>query len=228
MRSSDLGVIIAVRDEAAAILASAAYGWVKEGDGAYYSAAKKIILKVCGIGKANAAFALGQIFDRVDEVIMFGTSGGLGQEKIGDLYLCAEFVEHDMLATTLGVEPGVTPFSGMKSAVISCANPKTLQKIREICQRENLPLKIGRTLSGDQFIHSKELAEAKAAQYGGQLVDMESAAAAKICQRLKKPFCALRYITDNADHKAPASWQENVKISAGYFEQVLRALTPII
>jgi adenosylhomocysteine/aminodeoxyfutalosine nucleosidase len=221
LRSSNLGVIIAVRDEAAAILASAAYGWVKQDDGSYYSKARKIILNVCSIGKANTAFALGQIFDRVDEVIMFGTSGGLGQEKIGDLYLCAEFVEHDMLATTLGVEPGVTPFSGMASAVISCPNPATLQKIQEICRQENLPLKIGRTLSGDQFIHDKELAQTKAAQYGGQLVDMESAAAAKICQRLQKPFCALRYITDNADYNATTSWQENVKISAGYFERVL-------
>ena len=224
MRSFKLGVIIAVRDEAAAILASAVYGWVKEDDGSYYSAAKKIILKVCGIGKANTAFALGQIFGRVDEIIMFGTSGGLGQEKVGDLYLCAEFVEHDMLATTLGVAPGVTPFSGMTSAVISCANPETLRKITEICRAENLPLKTGRTLSGDQFIHNKELAESKAAQYGGQLVDMESAAAAKICQRLGKPFCALRYITDNADYNAPTSWQENVKISAGYFERVLKNL----
>ncbi|GBR74554.1 nucleoside phosphorylase [Candidatus Termititenax aidoneus] len=224
MRSSNLGVIIAVRDEAAAILASAAYGWTKQSDGSYYSAARKIILNVCGIGKANAAFALGQMFHRIDEVIMFGTSGGLGQEKVGELYLCAEFVEHDMLATTLGVEPGVTPFSGMTSAVISYPNPATLQKIQEICRQENLPLKTGRTLSGDQFMHSKELAQAKAAQYGGQLVDMESAAAAKICQRLKKPFCALRYITDNADHNATTSWQENVKISAGYFERVLASI----
>ncbi|GBR77406.1 nucleoside phosphorylase [Candidatus Termititenax dinenymphae] len=224
MRSSSLGVIIAVKDEAAAVLADAAYQWQKLSAQIYFSKPRNIYLNVCGIGKANAAFALGQIFDKAAEFIMFGTSGGLGQEKIGSLYLCSEFVEHDMSATTLGVEPGVTPFSGMSSAVIACPLQDTLDQITKICQTENLELHTGRTLSGDQFIHSKELADSKSALFGGQLCDMESAAVAKVCQHYQKPFCAVRYITDNADHNAPASWQENVKTSADYFNRILLKL----
>lgn len=219
-----LGIIIAVKEEAAAILANAAYGWVKK-DGVYHSAGGRLILSICGIGKANAAFALGRIFERADEIVMFGTSGALSTEKIGSLYLCSEFVEHDMLATTLGVPPGVTPFSGMNSAVISAPNPQTLAKVREICHAENLELREGRALSGDQFIHSKELALAKAEQFGGQLADMETAAVAKICQRLGKQFCAVRYVTDNADSNAPSNWQENVRVSAEYFDRILLKLT---
>ena len=219
-----LGVIIAVKDEAAAILANSAYKWEKQPDGSYYSVPRQIILSICGIGKANTAFALGQIFARVDEVIMFGTSGGLNAE-IGSLYLCSEFVEHDMLVDALGVKPGITPFSGMSSAVIKSPNPKTLERIRNICRQEKLELHEGRTLSGDQFIHSKELANAKATQFGGQLADMESAAAAKICQHLCKPFCAVRYVTDNADNDALNCWQKNIEVSAELFGRILLKLT---
>ncbi|MDR1996712.1 MAG: 5'-methylthioadenosine/S-adenosylhomocysteine nucleosidase [Candidatus Margulisbacteria bacterium] len=227
MRSTKLGVLIAVKNEAAAILSSAEYHWraaVRPSGQIYHSDTKNIVLAVCGVGKAHTAFALGQIFNEADEVIMFGTSGGLGQEKIGSLYLCAEFVEHDMDATGLGAPAGVTPFSGLNTAVIAGASPDTLARIREICQKEKLTLNTGRSLSGDTFINNKELAAAKAAQFGGQLVDMESAAAAKLCLLRQKPFCAVRYITDNADHNATLSWQENVRISAAYFDRILRQL----
>ena len=206
-----LGVIIAVKDEAAAILANAAYRW--EAGGLYYSASKQIILSICGIGKANAAFALGRIFDRADEILMFGTAGALGAAKIGELYLCTEFVEHD-----------ITPFSGLPSAVISAPNSQIQEKVRKICRAENLELKEGRILSGNQVICSQELAKEKTEQFGGQLADMESAAAAKICQRLGKPFCAVRYITDNADSSAEINWRQNVKTSADIFDRILLKL----
>ena len=220
--TANIGVIIAVREEAAAILANAAYQWQKGEDGSYRS--KNITLAVCGIGKAHTAFALGQIFDEVSEVIMFGTSGGLGQEKVGSLYLCTEFAEHDMDATGLGVPAGITPFSGMESPIISFANPETVKRLQDICRAEKLPLNTGRTISGDLFIHDPAKARSVQQQFGAQLVDMESAAAAKICMLRKKPFCAVRYITDNADHNATTSWQENVQISSGYFDRILSRL----
>ena len=207
-----LGVLIAVKDEAAAILANAAYRWEKQPGGTYYSAPKQLILSVCGIGKANAAFALGQMFARADEVIMFGTAGGLGPEKTGSLYLCSEFVEHDMSADIPGLPT---------SAVIACSASRTLERIREICRQEKLALREGRVLSGDQFIHDQESADAKAAQFGGQLIDMESAAAAKICRRFRKSFCAVRYVTDKADRRAQTAWQENVKTAAELFDRIL-------
>lgn len=218
------GIIIAVREEAAAILANSAYQWQKDQGDLYRSDVKNIILAVCGIGKAHTAFALGQMFGEVSEVIMFGTSGGLGQEKIGTLYLCTEFVEHDMDVTGLGVPAGITPFSGMTSPIISFSNPETTSRIEKICLAEDLPLNTGRTISGDYFIHDQITAQAKASQFGAQLADMESAAAAKICMLRKKPFCAVRYISDNADHNAAVSWPEDVKISAGYFDRILGKL----
>jgi len=221
LSSAKLGIIIAVREEAAAILANTAYQWQKDETGLYRSKIKNIILSVCGIGKAHTAFALGQMFNEVSEVIMFGTSGGLGREKIGALYLCTEFAEHDMDATGLGIPAGITPFSGMESPIISFTNPETIQRIQAVCLTENLPLNTGRTISGDLFIHDPAIAQEKSKLFGAQLVDMESAAAAKICMSRQKPFCAVRYITDNADHNATASWQENVQISSGYFDRIL-------
>jgi len=218
------GVLLAVPDEAAEILANTAYNWQKDANGLYHSPAKNLILSVCGIGKANAAFALGQMFAEISEVIMFGTSAGLAREKTGALYLCMEFAEYDMDATGLGLPAGITPFSGMKSPIISSADPATVQRLQEICRAENLPLHIGRTISGDCFLNNPDTAGARIRQFDAQLADMESAAAAKICSLRKKPFCAIRYVSDNADSNSAAGWQENVKTAAGYFERILSKL----
>ena len=188
MLSTKLGIMIAVWQEATTILANTSYQWQKGEDGLYRSLAKNKTLTVCGIGKAQAAFALGQMFNEVSEVIMFGTSGGLGREEVGSLYLCTEFVEYDMDATGLGVPAGITPYSGMKSPLISFSNPETIQCIQDACQAENLPLHFARTISGDHFMDDPKTAQAKSQQFGAQLVDMETAAAAKICMLRKKAF----------------------------------------
>jgi len=215
------GVLLAVPDEAACILANTVYNWQKDANGLYRSPVKNLILSVCGIGKANAAFALGQMSAEVSEVIMFGTSAGLNPEKTGALYLCTEFAEYDMDATGLGLPAGITPFSGMQSPIISNADPATVQHIQEICRTENLPLRTGRAMSGDCFLNNPDIAEAKAGQFAAQLADMESAAAAKICALRKKPFCAVRYVSDYADRNTASDWQKNVKIAAECFERIL-------
>jgi len=238
-----IGVLLAVPDEAAGILANTTYNWQKDANGLHRSPVKNLILSVCGIGKANAAFALGQMFAEVSEVIMFGTSAGLAgrqcarhafagndsparlaPEKTGALYLCTEFAEYDMDATGLGIPAGITPFSGMQSPIISNVAPATAQRIRDVCRAENIPLNDGRVMSGDCFITDPSAVKTKAVQFGARLADMESAAAAKICFLRKKPFCAVRYVSDNADRNAVTDWQKNVKISAGYFERILGKL----
>ena len=219
-----IGVLIAAREEAAAILANAAYQWHAQGGGIYRSAARRLALAVCGPGKANAAFALGQLFAEAAEFVLFGTSGSLGQDRPGALYLCTEFIEYDMLSGLPGVPPGVTPFSGMTSPVISGGGTPIADRIQEACRAEKLELHGGRALSGDQFIQDRELALARAAEFGGQLCDMESAAAAKICLLRHKPFCTVRCVTDSADSGARLSWQTNVRTAAGYFDRILARL----
>jgi adenosylhomocysteine nucleosidase len=218
-----LGIIAAVEAEVADILADQYYAWGKKGT-IYVSKKFPLRLIVSHIGKANAAFALGRIIDDVSHVLMMGTSGGLGNEKVGSMYLSTEFVEHDMDATGLGTPAGVTPFSDMKTFVITPTSVEYSAEVVAAAKQAGLDLSLGRTMSGDQFINDRAVAEAKRERFGVQLVDMESAAVAKICVRYGRPMLAVRYITDNADHEAHLSWQENVKISSGLMDSILKHL----
>lgn len=218
-----LGIIAAVQAEVADILSNPLYQWHEE-NGIYVSKKFPMRLIVSHIGKANAAFALGRIINDVSHVLMLGTSGALGHEKVGTMYLSTEFVEHDMDATGLGTPAGVTPFSEMKSFVITSSDAAYSAQVVAAAKQSGVNLTLGRTMSGDQFINDSVLAKAKRDKFGVQLVDMESAAVAKICVRYGRPMVAVRYITDNADHEAHLSWQENVKISSGLMNSILKHL----
>ena len=223
LNKQDFGVIAAVKAEVQDILANPFFQWT-ETKQHYFHSPLGLDLLVCGIGKANASFALGKIIDKVNEVLIIGTSGGLNNEKIGSLYLSTEFVEHDMAADGLGTPPGVTPFSEMKGPIISSPATKTIARIKSICQAQAIELFEGRTISGDQFLNDPVVTAKKQKQFSAQLVDMESAAIAKICSREKVAVTALRYVTDNANHEAHSSWLENVQISSRIMNKILTAM----
>lgn len=216
-----LGVIAAIEAEVGDILTDNFYDWQKE-DEMYISKKYPLRLIISHIGKANAAFALGRIIKDVSHVLILGTSGGLGQEKIGSMYLSNEFVEHDMDATGLGTPAGITPFSEMKDFVIASSGSEYTAQAVTAAKQAGINLTFGRTMSGDQFVNDVELAKMKREKFSAQLVDMESAAVAKICVRYGRPMLAIRYITDNANHEAHLSWKENLRISSGLMHSFLK------
>jgi adenosylhomocysteine nucleosidase len=216
------GVIAALGEEVACILANGAYGWQPQSD--HYVSPHAAALVVSGVGKANAAFALAKIFDAAEQILIIGTSGGLGLQQPGSVYMVTEFVEHDMDASGLGFAPGVTPLSWMEDPVLSCVDEAFVASVSGVCESLGIPLYRGRAISGDQFLSDADAAAEKARLFGADIVDMESAAIAKICMQYKKPVLALRYITDNANHEAGASWQEHVRHSSAIMDSILSAL----
>lgn len=220
-----IGIIIAVKDEAKEIINDRIFKWEKIHNDTYKSSDGLLYLTITGIGKAYAVYGLSKIADNCDFILSMGTSGGLGHEPVGSIYYCEEFVEHDMDVTGLGVPAGVTPFSKMKSPVISGITDENRQFIREILEELNIDYKTGRTISGDLFISNPETAKAKKNLFDANLADMESAGIAKICATvIEKDFAAIRYITDNADHDASNNWQENVKKSAVTFNNFAKKI----
>ena len=219
-----LGIIVAVRDEVKDILENPFFAWKEEGKNIYHCSQFNIWLVISGIGKANASCALGRIIDKVGEVWIVGTSGGLGNEETGSMYISTEFVEHDMDASGLGFPKGVTPFSEMKEFVIKHPSVNTANTIETVCTTLKIPVNYGRTMSGDQFINDSELVKRKKMEFGVHIVDMESAAVAKICQREGIPVLALRTISDNANHEAGDHWVEFVKLSSKNMNLILQHL----
>ncbi len=219
-----LGIIVALYDEAKDILENKFFQWEVLGKDIYYSYRFEIWLIISGIGKANASFALGRMLEHVTEVWILGTSGGLGNETIGSMYLSTEFVEHDMDATGLGFAKGVTPLSEMTQYLICNPPNDSVNALIRACADLEIKLFNGRTMSGDQFICHPEVVEQKKSDFGVHIVDMESAAVAKICQREGIPVLALRTISDNANHEATNNWNENVKQSSRYMNKILQYL----
>lgn len=217
-----LGLIIAVKEEAAVILANHIFKWKKKDSNLYVSEAFPVSLSICGIGKAYAVYGLSKILPVSDSILSMGTSGGLGNEKIGDIYLVDEFAEHDMDVTGLGFPLGLTPFSNMKTPIIRSADESYISKLSDYLKKCGIEYKKGRTISGDSFLCDPEITRKKKEIFDAGLADMETAAAAKICStEADVNFAAIRYITDNANHDSAGNWRENVEKSSHIFNQIL-------
>lgn len=222
-----IGVLIAVKDEASKILSDHEYQWTHLDNGAYFSNKYSIKLVITGIGKVYSAYKLSKIIDDSDVILVMGTSGGLNNEKIGDIYLVKDFIEHDMDVTGLGFKLGLTPFSSMKEPLISNITEKTYSFFSDVLKSLNIQFKTGRIISGDSFIHDPQITIKKRELFEADLVDMETAGVAKICATVEnKEIVAIRYITDNANHESAGNWLDNVEKSSIIFNDILKkALT---
>ena len=215
------GIFFAVYDEAAAILKDPFYEWEKNGM-AWSSKRFALSLVVSGIGKAFASFAAHPLISRHERILIMGTSGGLADEKVGSVYLVDEFIEYDMDATGLGFALGVTPFSGMKSEVISNAGDAYRSAVQAAADAAGVGLTKGRAISGDRFVSDPAVSKRLEKDLGASVVDMESAAVAKLCWREKRGVLALRYVSDNANHDSATDWQTNVVRSSAVFNEILK------
>lgn len=219
-----LGIISALQIEIDALLDNPNFQWRKIEDSLYESDAYPLCLVISGVGKVFATYALSKIIHKVDMVLSLGTSGGLTNEKIGDLYLCTQFIEHDMDASGLGLPKGVTPFSEINIPILSHCSNEIIQKIKETCRKLNIETKSGLSISGDQFLSDSAISQEKQRHFNAALADMESAAIAKICVKEKKDICAIRYISDNSNHNSKITWEENVKHASHLFNRIITAL----
>ena len=142
-----------------------------------------------GIGKVNAAYALGRYLHQNDSkpdiVINMGTAGSHKYAR-GQVVNCTRFIQRDMDVTALGFEKYKTPFSD---------DPALL----EYGERA-IALPEGLCGSGDSFDST--------ATKDFDVVDMEAYALALICQREKIPFLCLKYISDGADSDSAQDWNE--------------------
>jgi adenosylhomocysteine nucleosidase len=156
----------------------------------------------CGVGKVNAAIALGRELARyvrqgeaMPLVLNFGSAGSR-HHPTGTLVECHEFVQRDMDVSGLGFPLGVTPYDDA---------PPRLQFERLF---EHLPPAV--CGSGDSF------ATLPTGMSCG-VVDMEAYALAKVCWYEKAPFACAKYVSDGADHAAAEDWQRNLHRAADEF-----------
>lgn len=158
----------------------------------------------CGIGKVNAALCVQILADvfQVTHVINTGVAGSLNPKlDIGDILISRDALHHDMDVTIFGYQPGEVPQMGFREFQ---ADERLAALAREACERVNpdVTAVLGRVVSGDQFISSREVKERLIDLYQGDCAEMEGASIAHGAYLNHIPFVIIRAISDKADDSA--------------------------
>lgn len=162
-----------------------------------------LTIATCGLGKVNAALAVGLLGASADLILMTGTCGALGAAP--GAYWIAEALQHDYGAAHPGTfrryRAGDWPM-GERGEAHFTAMPDP-----------GLDLPHARIASGDSFVACPQAA-AGLQSLGATLVDMEVGAVAQAAARLGKPWAAIKAVTDDANDASGGDFQANLRRAA--------------
>ena len=163
-----------------------------------------VVVVRCGIGKVNAALCVQILADlfQVTHVINTGIAGSLNAAlDIGDILISRDALHHDMDVTVFGYQPGEVPQMGFREFP---ADTRMITLAREACEKVNPDIHavLGRVVSGDQFISSRETKERLISLFQGDCAEMEGASIAHGAYLNNLPFVIIRAISDKADDSA--------------------------
>jgi adenosylhomocysteine nucleosidase len=149
---------------------------------------KKIILVICGIGKANAAMATAYCCTKFkpDTVFNIGAAGALTKAKNrGEIYHINKIIEHDRLdfKTDKPFIHNSSMMKGFKCAILSTSDNAAIS----IKQRK------------------------KISTHGGELVDMEGASIVQTCKKFKTPCYLFKYVSDTLEDVEEQSIIDNIR-----------------
>ncbi len=175
-----------------------------------------VVIVRSGIGKVNAALCvqiLADIFD-VTHIINTGIAGSLNSDlNIGDILVSRDAIHHDMDVTIFGYRPGEVPAMGFCEFP---ANPEMVDIAVCSCKKVNPDINVivGRVVSGDQFISSKEVKNRLIENFHGDCTEMEGASIAHGAYLNGIPFVIIRAISDKADDTAHMDYPSFEKAAA--------------
>lgn len=177
---------------------------------------KDVVLVESGIGKVNSSICTTLLIEKfgVEKVIFTGVAGGIGDNiEVGDIVISSDLIQHDFDVTAFGLPHGAIP--RMKESTFK-ANEKMIELAKESSEEviKDHNVRVGRVLSGDQFISSKEKLEWLKDTFNGECTEMEGASVAHVCDLFDIPFVVLRAISDKADSEAHMDFQEFVHLAA--------------
>ena len=161
-----------------------------------------------GVGKVNAAIGTQLLIDRFspDAVICAGCAGAVDDTLARfDTVVSEEITYHDMKEDIL------TDFHPWMSSPFFRADATLLAAAKRAAEKTELPVRFGRSVTGDAFIESLEARNAIRRRFSPLSVDMESAAAAHVCYVNGVPFLSVRTITDAANAESAALFETNVE-----------------
>jgi adenosylhomocysteine nucleosidase len=166
----------------------------------------QIRIVTCGLGKVNAALAVGRYADASTSLVtMTGTCGRIGAIE-GDCFWIARAIQHDYGARQaegfVHYRAGDWPMGEARDHAFSAMRDP------------GLGLPHASIASGDVFLECADTAEALAQRLDVHLVDMEVAAVAQATEALGLPWAAIKAVTDGADGESAGDFNANLKRAA--------------
>ncbi|MBM6998413.1 5'-methylthioadenosine/adenosylhomocysteine nucleosidase [Paenibacillus sp. DXFW5] len=178
---------------------------------------RNVVVCKSGVGKVNAATTTQILIDRFGaETVWFtGVAGAVHPNlNVGDIVISSTCLQHDMDVRPLGYKRGITPYQDVSDFP---ADPALIRLAEDACARQctDHHYRVGRVLSGDQFIADPEfVGSVLYKELDGVCVEMEGAALAQVCHRNGVPFIVLRSISDKADGSADVNFTEFTALAA--------------
>lgn len=185
-----------------------------------------VVIVRCGIGKVNAALCvqiLADLFD-VTHIINTGVAGSLNAKlDIGDILISKDAIHHDMDVTIFGYPLGEVPQMGTREFP---ADETLANLAKASCEEVNpdINVMIGRVVSGDQFISSKEVKNHLIENFQGDCAEMEGASIAHGAYLNNLPFVIIRAISDKADDSAEMDYPSFEKAAAHHSAKLVEDL----
>lgn len=213
LKIGTIGIVGAMQEEIDLLLSEQQEVTTERHAGILFYAGKlhgrKIVSCKSGVGKVNAAVCTQVLIDRfgADAVIFTGVAGALDPLlEIGDIVVSDSCVQHDMDVTALGFPRGVIPYQEVSEFP---SDPELIRLARQAGERL-FPgrCRIGKVLSGDQFIADREAVKRLREELGGACAEMEGAAVAQVCHMNDIPHVIIRSMSDKADGSAHVNFAE--------------------
>ncbi|MGW8957244.1 5'-methylthioadenosine/adenosylhomocysteine nucleosidase [Paenibacillus sp. NPDC055715] len=169
---------------------------------------QQVVICKSGVGKVNAAVTTQILIDSfgAEQIIFTGVAGAVHPDlNIGDIVISSTCMQHDMDVTPLGYARGVIPYQETSEFA---ADPDLVRLAEQACQSFGDRYIIGKVLSGDQFVASRELVAALHQEMDGVCTEMEGAAVAQTAYMNAVPYVVLRSMSDKADGSAHVNFGE--------------------
>ena len=185
-----------------------------------------VVVVRSGVGKVNAALCvqiLAYLFD-VSHVINTGIAGSLNAElNIGDILISVDAIQHDLDVRVFGHARGEVPSLGIREFYADKAMAKlALQTCAEV--NPEIHAKLGRVVSGDQFICDKAVKDDLILEFHGDCTEMEGASIAQGAYLNGIPFLVVRAISDKADGSAEMDYPTFERAAALHSAKLVEAL----
>jgi len=175
---------------------------------------ENIVIGFSGIGKTNAAVCATQIIDNfnIDLIINIGSVGAFNSNlNILDIVLVNRNYYFDIDLTAFGYEYGILP----KQPNFFNTNSFNNKIIEEVLKSFNdFNITHGTCATGDSFLTNKNLSKYNFfLNNNNDVIDMESASIAQICNEFKINFACIKIVSDQlfSKKKSANEFDSNLK-----------------